>query len=67
VQTTITSTELNIPVVYYMVRRDAAWKVYDVAVENVSLVKNYRSQFQSILQKNSPEKLIDILREKTNE
>jgi phospholipid transport system substrate-binding protein len=36
-------------------------------VENVSLVKNYRSQFQSILQNNPPEKLIDILREKTNE
>jgi phospholipid transport system substrate-binding protein len=67
VQTTISSPELNIPVVYYMVRRDAAWKVYDVAVENVSLVKNYRSQFQSILQNNPPEKLIDILREKTNE
>jgi phospholipid transport system substrate-binding protein len=67
VQTTITSTDLNIPVVYYMVRRDASWKVYDVAVENVSLVKNYRSQFQSILQNNPPEKLIDILREKTNE
>jgi phospholipid transport system substrate-binding protein len=67
VQTTVTSPELNIPVVYYMVRKDASWKVYDVSVENVSLVKNYRSQFQSILQKNSPEQLIAILKEKTNE
>lgn len=67
VQTTVTSPELNIPVVYYMTRKDASWKVYDVSVENVSLVKNYRSQFQSILQKNSPEQLIAILKEKTNE
>jgi len=67
VQTTITSPQLNIPVVYFMVRRDATWKVYDVSVENVSLVKNYRSQFQSILQNNTPEKLIEILKEKTNE
>ena len=67
VQTTITSPELNIPVVYFMTRKDASWKVYDVAVENVSLVKNYRSQFQSILQKNTPEQLIAILKEKTNE
>lgn len=67
VQTTITSPELNIPVIYFMTRKDASWKVYDVSVENVSLVKNYRSQFQSILQKKSPEELIAILKEKTNE
>ncbi len=67
VHTTITSPQLNIPVIYYMQRKDASWKVYDVSVENVSLVKNYRSQFQSILQKNSPDQLIAILKEKTNE
>jgi len=67
VHTTITSPQVNIPVIYYMLRKDASWKVYDVSVENVSLVKNYRSQFQSILQKNSPDQLIAILKEKTNE
>jgi phospholipid transport system substrate-binding protein len=35
-------------------------------VENVSLVKNYRSQFQSILQNSAADQLIAILREKTN-
>jgi phospholipid transport system substrate-binding protein len=67
VHTTITSPQLNIPVIYYMLRKDASWKVYDVSVENVSLVKNYRSQFQSILQKNTPDQLIAILKEKTKE
>jgi len=50
-----------------MIRRDDSWKVYDVSVENVSLVKNYRSQFQSILQNSSPDQLIAILREKIHE
>lgn len=67
VYTTLTSPSLNIPIIYYMIRKDASWKVYDVSVENVSLVKNYRSQFRSILQNNSPDHLIATLREKTNE
>jgi phospholipid transport system substrate-binding protein len=67
VHTTVTSPSLNIPIIYYMIRKDVSWKVYDVSVENVSLIKNYRSQFRSILQNNSPEKLIATLREKTNE
>ena len=67
VYTTLTSPSLNIPIIYYMIRKDASWKVYDVSVENVSLVKNYRSQFRSILQNNSPDHLIATLKEKTNE
>lgn len=65
VHTTVTSPSLNIPIIYYMIRKDVSWKVYDVSVENVSLIKNYRSQFRSILQNNSPDKLIATLREKT--
>ena len=67
VHTTLTSPDLNMPIIYYMIRKDASWKVYDVSVENVSLVKNYRSQFRSILQNKSPEDLIATLKEKTNE
>lgn len=67
VHTTLTSSTLNVPIIYYMINRSGEWKVYDVSIENVSLVKNYRSQFQSILQNNSPDQLIAILREKTNE
>jgi phospholipid transport system substrate-binding protein len=40
------------------------WRVYDVYVEGVSLVKNYRSQFNSILAKNSPREMIEQLRSK---
>ncbi|MEE4606139.1 MAG: ABC transporter substrate-binding protein, partial [Desulfobacteraceae bacterium] len=40
------------------------WKTYDLIIEGVSLVKNYRSQFREIIAKDSPEKLLQILREK---
>jgi len=46
---------------------DGAWKVYDVVVENVSLVLNYRTQFNDILAKNTPEQLLEILRKKVKE
>jgi len=37
------------------------WNVYDIIVEGVSLVKNYRTQFASILKKNTPTQLIEQL------
>ncbi len=40
------------------------WKVYDVVVENVSLVNNYRSQFNRILARASFDELLKLLREK---
>jgi len=49
-----------------VILKDGKWKVYDVIVENVSLVQNYRTQFNEILAKNPPAKLIDILRDKVS-
>lgn len=40
------------------------WKVYDVIIENISLVNNYRSQFNRILGKSSYEELLTTMREK---
>ena len=40
------------------------WKVYDVVVENISLVNNYRSQFKRVIRKKSYEELISIMKEK---
>ncbi len=34
-------------VTYYLVKKGKKWQVYDMAIEGVSLVENYRSQFQS--------------------
>jgi phospholipid transport system substrate-binding protein len=66
VQTKVVTSSSEIPISYKVILKGGAWKVYDVVVENVSLVQNYRSQFNSILAKNTPDQLIDILRKKVN-
>lgn len=40
------------------------WKVYDVVVENISMVNNFRSQFNRVINNNSYEELVRRLREK---
>jgi phospholipid transport system substrate-binding protein len=47
--------------------KDGQWKVYDIIVEGVSLVKNYRTQFASILKKDKPAQLIQQLNDKLAE
>jgi phospholipid transport system substrate-binding protein len=64
VQTKIITSSKEIPIFYRVILKDGTWKVYDVVVENVSLVQNYRSQFNSILAKNTPDQLLEILRKK---
>jgi phospholipid transport system substrate-binding protein len=54
----------DILVDYRLRQRDGEWKIIDVIVERVSLVANFRSQFQDIIAGGSPEKLIALLREK---
>ncbi len=57
----------EIPINYRLIMVDGNWKVYDIVIENVSLVQNYRTQFNDILSKNSPEKLLETLRKKVNQ
>ena len=64
VQTKVITDTKEIPITYRLLLKDGAWKVYDVVIENVSLVLNYRTQFNDILAKNTPEKLLEILRTK---
>jgi ABC-type transporter MlaC component len=55
---------LEVPVDLRMMHRNGTWKVYDISALGISAVGNYRAQFHSILKKKSPEKVIDVLREK---
>jgi phospholipid transport system substrate-binding protein len=57
----------KVPVDYSMYLSEGKWQVYDVKVEGVSLVKNYRTQFEKILLNESPQVLIDKVREKLKE
>jgi len=61
----IDTGDKQIPINYRLILKKNQWKVYDVIIEGVSMVKNYRSQFNEILSKNKPEELLNILREKT--
>jgi phospholipid transport system substrate-binding protein len=60
----ITDKQGEIPVEYLMIEKDGTWKVYDVLVEGVSLLKNYTSQFNSIILRSSYEELLEMLKEK---
>jgi len=51
---------------YKLIKRENRWLVYDVIGENISLVKNYRQQFNEILQKSSLEELVERLKKKVS-
>jgi phospholipid transport system substrate-binding protein len=65
VQTTLaTKGEVNYSINYrlHLVGKD--WKVYDVIIEHISVVNNYRSQFTRVIGKSSYEELVRTMREK---
>jgi len=49
---------------YRLRQKDGSWKMIDIVIEGVSLVANFRSQFQGIVTSGGPDKLIQLLREK---
>jgi len=54
----------DVMVDYRLRQRDGQWKIIDVIIEGVSLVSNFRSQFQDVVSGGGPEKLLRLLREK---
>jgi phospholipid transport system substrate-binding protein len=59
----VTGKGQEIPLNYRMLKEASGWRVYDVVIEEISLVNNYRSQFAGILQKSSFQDLLARLRE----
>jgi phospholipid transport system substrate-binding protein len=53
-----------VAVVYRMKRLPAGWRIYDVLIEGVSFVSNYRAQFEEIIQKGGPPAVIRTLEAK---
>jgi phospholipid transport system substrate-binding protein len=58
---------VDAPVVYRVRKEGGSWLVYDISIEGVSLVYNYRTQFNSILSKSSYAELVAKLKEKIAE
>lgn len=49
---------------YRLLQSGGDWKIYDVVIENISVVNNYRSQFNRVIAKSSFEDLLQKLRDK---
>ena len=60
----ITNKETEVSVDYNMLNNPGGWTIYDVIIEGVSLVNNYRSQFNNILIKSSYKELIQKIKAK---
>jgi phospholipid transport system substrate-binding protein len=56
----------EIPVNYRLRVRSGRWLVYDVTVEGVSIISNYRGSFNSIVRKNGISGLLEQLDKKVN-
>lgn len=63
----ITKNGTEVPVDYRMIKRSDRWLVYDVSIEGVSLVSNYRTQFNKIIQTSSYNELVSKLKNKQDE
>jgi phospholipid transport system substrate-binding protein len=63
----VTRQGLHVPIQYRMQRKGDRWLVYDVVIEGVSLVANYRSQFNKIIQTSSFEELVKKMKTRQEE
>lgn len=64
VRTRLVSDKLDFPMDYRLTRKGNGWYAYDVIVDGVSLVMNYRSQFTKIMAESSFQELLRRLRDR---
>jgi phospholipid transport system substrate-binding protein len=67
VDTTIITSNAEIPVSYKLHLKDERWRVYDVSIEGVSLISNYRTSYQEIVMKEGFTGLLVKMEEKVRE
>jgi phospholipid transport system substrate-binding protein len=58
----VTKRNQQVPIEYRLQKTDGRWKVYDVLVEGISLVNNYRSQFNQIISGSSYDALVQKMK-----
>jgi phospholipid transport system substrate-binding protein len=66
VRTKVLTGKVEIPLDYRLLNKGDNWRVYDVVVDGVSLVNNYRGQFSKILRSSNYADLVDQLRKKSD-
>ena len=63
----ISKSGTEVPIDYRMLKKGDRWLVYDVSIEGVSLVSNYRTQFNKIIQTSSYQELVKKMKTKQEE
>lgn len=63
----ITKSQTEIPIDYRMQKEGDRWRVYDVLIEGVSLVGNYRTQFNRVIQQTGYDDLVKKMKTKQEE
>jgi phospholipid transport system substrate-binding protein len=67
VQTTFPFEKADAQVNFRMLKKPEGWKVYDIIVEEVSMIQNYSTQFREILKTGDADKLISVLQKQNKE
>jgi phospholipid transport system substrate-binding protein len=63
----VTKRNQQVPIEYRLHKVDGGWKIYDVLVEGISLVNNYRSQFNRIISSSSYNELVQKMKSRQGE
>ncbi len=66
VRSTVLRKTSEVPINYRVILKDDGWRVYDVVIEGVSLINNYRTQFREILTNKPPATLLESIRKKVD-
>ncbi len=67
VETLVKTHDTDIPINYKLIYKNGNWYVYDVKIEGVSLVSNYRTSYNTIIRKNGVDALLKTMEEKLKE
>jgi phospholipid transport system substrate-binding protein len=63
----MTKNGIDVPIDYRLLRHDDRWMIYDVNIEGISFVSNYRTQFSKIIQSGGYNSLIEKMKTKQTE
>jgi len=64
VYTQVVTKSTDIPINYKLAKKGDQWLIYDVVIEEVSLISNYRSSYAEIIKKEGIDKLLDRMKQK---
>ncbi len=67
VDTKVITTDVEIPVQYKLLNREGTWMAYDVVIEGVSLVRNYRDSYKDIVSREGMDGLLAKMEQKIDE